>query len=243
MKNLRAIVLVSVLSFIASACSATLPIKKEPNKAPANAAKELRSAEALLRAKDYKKALPRLKKLALENPESDISDDAHFLLAETYAAQNNSKEAVANYKSVTDAESASPLEAKARVHLVRLYLKDGLIEQAAAERKLLARMREIPEDTKVDALVVEYEVLNAQKELLAAMIPLVAAAEQHPNPAERTKFRQRALDYMDSKLTEDELETIASSAKYGFLQPIAKYRYGIVSAEQKEFSRARSLFE
>ncbi|HVK60398.1 MAG TPA: penicillin-binding protein activator [Bdellovibrionales bacterium] len=243
MKYPRTLVSGLIFSLFTSACSATLPVKKEPAVAPPTAAKELRAAESLVRARDYRKAVPRLKRLALENPDSDVSDDAHFWLAEIATVQGNHKEAILEYRAVTEAQTASPLEARARINLTRLLLKQGLVDEAEKEAKLLARMPAMPENLQIEAKLVQYEVLAAKGNYVEALVPLVLVAEQHPNPDERTKYRQRALDFLDSKLSSDDMKEVASGSKYGFLQPIAKFRYGLALAEQKDFSRARSQFE
>jgi branched-chain amino acid transport system substrate-binding protein len=243
MKNSFLVLSTIIVTLATTACSATLPVKKEAAKAPASALKELKSAEVAIRARDFKRAVPHLKHLIQENPESDISGDAHFLLGEIYASQTDYSNAIAQYKAITEAETASPHEAEARVRITRILLKQGMVEEAAAERKKISRMASIPPNVKIESSVIDYEILTAQKKPLEALVPLVFVAEQHPNPNERAKFKQLALDFMDSRLSDSDLKEIASESKYGFLQPTAKYRYALSLAEQKDFSRARSLFE
>ncbi len=221
-------------------CAATMPVKKQPEKAPAAAAQELRAAEANLKAGQNKKALAQLKKIATSNPNTDIADDAQILMGNLYYTQKNYPEAIKHYEMITAGEVASPLENEARIRIARSYVQLQKFDAAEETLETSKRWNNVTEAQKVEIAKLKVEILTAQKKTVAAIRASVEAASLTPNTNEREKLRAQAQEIFDSsRLSGDELKEIGSSSDFGFLQPIAKYRYALMLADQKDYSRAR----
>lgn len=221
-------------------CASTMPIKKEPEKASAAAAQELRSAEASLKAGQNKKALTQLKKVAANNPNTDVADDAQMLMGNLYFSQKNYPEAIKHYELITAAEVASPLENDARIRIARSYVQLQKFDSAEEALSTSKRWNNVTEAQKLEVAKLNVEILTAQKKTVGAIRAAVEVSSAHPNANEREKLRAQAQEIFDSsRLSGDELKEIGSSSEFGFLQPVAKYRYALMLADQKDYSRAR----
>lgn len=71
---------------------------------------------------------------------------------------------------------------------------------------------------------------------------LVTQSVQAPNKQDQENYRQHALDIVENKLNEDQLETVAKNSDYGFLRANAMYRLGEMAADRKDISAAKKYF-
>ncbi|MGZ3769708.1 MAG: ABC transporter substrate-binding protein [Bdellovibrio sp.] len=71
---------------------------------------------------------------------------------------------------------------------------------------------------------------------------LVDKSVQAPTKAEQEASRLRAIDIVENKLSEGQLEDIYDKSDYGFLRAHAMFRLGEMSLEQKDNSRAKKYF-
>jgi branched-chain amino acid transport system substrate-binding protein len=230
-----------LLTLLVCSCSATLPPKKEAQKAPPGAEKELRSAEALAESGDSKKALARLKKFTQMYPDSDLTGEAHFAMAEIYWKNHQYNEALASYLAIVDSPVNSAFENSARLRAMQTYLK--LSQPADAESLLKIGFRsQLSQQDSLELEKIKADTYLALKKNKDALLSLISLVERHPEPIAREKFRVLAQEVLDSKLTEDEIREVAFNNKFGYLQAPAKYRYALLMAEQRQYSRARALF-
>ncbi|MES2964608.1 MAG: penicillin-binding protein activator [Bdellovibrionota bacterium] len=232
--------LVSLLTAITCcvSCSATLPTKREPRKASAQSIQELKAAEASAKAGDTKKATARLKKIIQQNPDSDVGDDAHFMLGNIQYGQGLYTDALANYRAVADSEYASPIENDAKIRAARSYLR--LSKPDDAEKIVTGPWREPTPEQATEIERVRAETFLAQKKSVQAIEALVALADKTESTSEKEKIREQALELLDSRLSEDDLREVSGNSKFGFMRAPAKYRYALVLADQRDYSRARS---
>lgn len=222
-------------------CASTMPVKKEPVKASANAAKELRQAEANMKAGQNKKALAQLKKVSNENPGTDVADDAQMMMGNLYYTQKNYAEAIKHYEMITSADVASPFENEARIRTARSYVQMQKLDDAGLILENSKRWNNVTDAQKLEVAKLKVEVLTAQKKTVGALRAAIELSSTSPNVNEREKLRAQAQEIFDaSRLSGDELKEIGSSSDFGFLQPVAKYRYALMLADQKDYSRARS---
>lgn len=234
------LLLVSLLTVITCcvSCSATLPTKREPKKATAQALQELKAAEANAKAGDLKKATARLKKLIQQNPETEVGDDAHFLLGNIQYNQGLYTDALGNYRAIADSEIASPIENDAKIRAARSYLKLSRADEA--EKIVEGPWRQPTPEQATEIERVRAETFLAQKKSVQAIEALASLAEKTTNPQEKERIKEQALELLDSRLTEEDLRNVSGNAKFGFMRAPAKYRLALVLADQHEYSRARS---
>lgn len=226
-------------SVLVCSCSASVPVKKDPVKAPPSTEQEFRTAEALAKKGDYKKAMPKLAKFVKQNPVSDLTANAYFLMGQLHANAQQYPDALNDYMALVSLPVASPLEAEAALRAARIQLR--LSQPAEAEKNLerASRSKNLTGEQALELEKLRFETSSAQKKLLPALESLVALAEKSPLPADREKYKTQALESIDSRISENDLREIADSKRFSFLQPQARFRYGLFLAEQRQYSRAR----
>lgn len=234
--------LISFLVFlVVSSCAATVPPKREPEKASQNLHNELKAADTQFRAGDSKKAMARIKRILGQAPESDVADDAHLLAAQIYGSAQQHNEALSHYEAILKSVVASPLEGEAGMGAARTLLKLGRAEEAEQLLENSSRWRSVTPEQTAEIERLRYESLVTQKKNLKALAVLVALFDSSPSPSDKEKFRALAVETLESKLSEEEIATVADSSKYGFLRAPAKFRIALGFAEKRQYSRARSL--
>ena len=235
---MKSFVLLLLLAFICS-CAATLPVKREPKKVSPGAEREFRSAESLAQKGDSKKAMPRLKKFVQQNPETELTADAYFQMAQLHQNSQQYQEALNNYLAIINMPVASPLETEAGLRAAKLQLKLGQMAEADKLIDRASRGKNLTPEQQIELEKLRLESALAQKRHLLAIESLVLLTEKHPQPAEREKYRAQAQESLDSRLSEDELREVADGKRFSFLQSLAKFRYGVLMADQRQYSRAR----
>ncbi|XGC80832.1 penicillin-binding protein activator [Bdellovibrio bacteriovorus] len=71
---------------------------------------------------------------------------------------------------------------------------------------------------------------------------LVNQSVQAPNKADQEKHRLHAIDIVENKLNDEQLEEVADSSDYGFLRAHAMFRLGELALERKDSSDAKKYF-
>lgn len=230
-----------LLTVLVCSCSATVPPKKAPEKAPPNMEQEFRAAKAAADSGDSRKAMPRLKKIVQQYPESDLADDAHLLMGNMYYSSQQYAEALSSYEAILKGTVESPLEIEANLRSARTLLK--LSRSSDAEKVLdrVARRSDLSADQTLEFNRLRYETYVAENRNLEALGVLVSLSEKHPQSSEREKLRAQAQEIMETKLSENDLREVGDESSFGFLRAPAKYRYALMMADQKNYSKARSL--
>lgn len=82
----------------------------------------------------------------------------------------------------------------------------------------------------------------ASGDILSQLKVLVNQTVQAPNKQDQESFRLRAIDAVENKLNEDQLEDVADDSDFGFLRAHAMFRLGEVSLDKKDTSDARKYF-
>lgn len=211
----------------------TSPSANKPPVAKASPAaqKEFKSAQANLRAGENKKAVARLNKLAHAYPETDVGDNAEMLMANLYFTQGNYSEALVHYSTVVNGPS-SQHDAAARLGAARCMSKLGRLNDAARLLEGSDSWTGVTPEQKVEINRVRVDILTAQKDYLGALQASLGVSPQ------------AGQDYFEStRFSADDLKTIAGDSKYGAIQPLARYRYALTLADQKDYSGAKSALQ
>jgi branched-chain amino acid transport system substrate-binding protein len=196
-------------------------------KASPAAVKELKAAQASLRAGDNKKAVTKLDKLVKQNPDTDVADNAHMLMANLYYTQGNYTEAYAHYASVVNGP-ASPHESAARLGVARCLTKLGKTNEAAKVLESADAWPNVTPEQKTEINRLRIDVLSNSKNYIAALNAALAVSPE------------AGKEYFDStRFSPDELREISNDPKYGPLEALARYRYALILADQKDYSGAR----
>jgi ABC-type branched-subunit amino acid transport system substrate-binding protein len=237
MKNVAPVLL---FIFLCS-CSASVPVKKAPEKAPVALEHEYKTAKASADAGDAKKAVPRLKKLIEQAPNSDLADDAHFSLGNLYYSKQQYGEALNHYNAIIHGDRSSTHEFEATVRATHSLLKLGRAPEAGRSLASVEERKDLSTDQKIETARLRYEIATTEKKPIDAIRALVVLGESHPNPTEREKFRALAQELMEAQSSDEQLREISENKTYGFLRPQATYRLALLAAEKRDYSKSRRL--
>lgn len=232
-----------LLTVLVCSCSATVPTKKAPEKASANLEQEFRAAKSAVDAGELKKAVFRLKKIVQQSPESDLADDAHYLLGQIYFSAQQYSEALNHYVAIANSPVESPLETDSRLRAARILMKLSRLDDAEKMTERPSQRGDLSPEQSLELNRIRYELAVAKNQPLEALELLVVLSQSHPQPAERDKLRAQAQEILESRLSEDQIREVADESKFGFLRAPAKYRYALLMAEQRNYGKARDLFE
>lgn len=205
--------------------------KREASKAPLAAQKELKAAQTNLRQGENKKAVQRLTKLAQNNPETDVAESAQMLVANLYFTQAQFGEAYIHYAAVVNGPASSH-EVAARLGAARCLNKLGKQAEAATFLANSDTWANVTPDQRLEINKLRIEVLTSEKDYLGALAAASAVS------------KEQGQEYFDStRFSPDELKEISSNSKYGAIQPLARYRYALILADQKDYAAAKSALQ
>nr|WP_295901815.1 penicillin-binding protein activator [uncultured Bdellovibrio sp.] len=71
---------------------------------------------------------------------------------------------------------------------------------------------------------------------------LVTQSVQAPNKQDQETYRLHAIDIVENKLNEDQLEDVAKNSDFGYLRAHAMYRLGEMALDRKDISTAKKYF-
>lgn len=71
---------------------------------------------------------------------------------------------------------------------------------------------------------------------------LVTQSVQAPNKQDQETYRLHAIDIVENKLNEDQLEDVAENSDFGYLRAHAMYRLGEMALDRKDISTAKKYF-
>jgi len=207
-------------------------IQKPPAaKASPAAQKELKGAQANLRAGENKKAVTRLDKLVKQNPDTDVADSAHMLMANLYFTQGSYAEAYQHYAAVVNGPQSSH-EAAARLGVARCLAKLNKLPEAAKVLQNADAWPNVTPEQRTEINRLRIQVLSDAKDYIGA---LNAAMQVSPDAAK---------EYFEStRFSTDDLREISNDPKYGEIEALAKYRYALMLADQRDYSGARSALQ
>lgn len=237
-----AAVFLAVACTIVTGCQTT-PVRRQPIKASPAARQDFKQARTALDKGESKKALARLKKITAASPDSDIAADANMMMAQIFERDQQWNDALKTYLGIANSEVASPYEAEALLHASKIYLRFSKFSEAAALTERIRKSTTATPAQKLDADELRGEALLAENKVSEAIELYVNLYEQTADPRRKEKYRLAAQDLLDTRLSEDEVENVADKTAFGFLRPTAKYRMGLMYADQRQLPKARSAFQ
>jgi branched-chain amino acid transport system substrate-binding protein len=239
--RMKTFTLIFLLSLCVS-CGATTPVKKDPAKVAPHVESEFRSAQTLAKNGDSKKAVPKLKKFVQGNPSSEFTAEAYYLLGVTHQNAQQWNEALTDFGAIINLDIANPYEVEASLRSARIQLKLGRPADADKSLEHADRWKKVSAEQNLELQKLNYEIGMALKQNLRALRAAIFLAENGTNATEKEKFKTTALESVDSRFSLDELVEIGDSSAFSLVRPHAKFRCGLLMAEQHQYSKARSYF-
>jgi ABC-type branched-subunit amino acid transport system substrate-binding protein len=229
------------LSIIAGAgCAMTR--KKPPEPASPTLRAEFDQISIEMAAGSEKKATNRLKKLIAAHPNTDVSDDALIMLGKIYFKNRDFQSAYDSFIAVANSDIFSPSEAEALLWAGKSLHRLGRMDEALALTQKSIKIPGISEEMKLENHKLRFAILSEVGDRLDALRAVVYIATNDKDPASRDGYRVRAFDFVESRLSDKELEEVADSSAFGFVRGQALFRVGVQAFEQRDFSKARDSF-
>lgn len=226
-----------ILCFLLLASCAGLR-KKEPAQAPANIKQQLGKIEIDINAKAYKKALGALNKIVEKYAETDVADDAHIMMGDVYCQLSDYTNCYRSYIAVLDSDFYSPREVDANIGAATALFKLGRFDEALSLSGRALKTKDLTKSTRNRIYDLRYQILLQTGDRLETLRSLVFLSENADNDSDKSKYRIRAAEVVESNLNENELLTVAQSSDFGSYRVIALYRVGTALFEQRDYSRA-----
>ncbi|NUN04489.1 MAG: penicillin-binding protein activator [Bdellovibrio sp.] len=99
-----------------------------------------------------------------------------------------------------------------------------------------------PEQIQSQTLSLPPPPVAKTEDALEYLKTLVTQSVQSANKQEQESARLHAVDIVENKLNDEQLEKVADSSDFGFLRAHAMFRQGEMSLENKDTSRAKKYF-
>ncbi|MGE0631929.1 MAG: penicillin-binding protein activator [Pseudobdellovibrionaceae bacterium] len=215
--------------------------KDAPEKASATAQSEYSSAKKDMAAKKNGQALKKFHNIIRNHPQSDLYDDAAFLSGQIFYSANEYQKALETYALVFNSTKESPLSgdsyywaSKASAQLNKVDLAKKYADLALAEPSLTTSKRTELSNARIAALEA-----GPPLELLSEYLTLSAATT---DSATLESYRLKTQDIIETRLNEQELQTVAGTSDYGPLRSHAYYRLGEMALMKRDIVEARSYF-
>ncbi len=238
--KLLSFALLSAILVLSSGCAFSR--KKPPEPASPGLKAEFDQISIELGAGSEKKAMNRLKKMVAAHPNTDVSDDAHIMLGKIYFKQRDFQSAYDSFMAVANSDVFSPSEAEALLWAAKSLHRMGRQDEALALTQKSIKISGISPDMTLEIYKLRFAILSEVGDRLDALRAVVYISANDPDPASRDGYRVRAIDFVESRLSDKELETVAKSSEFGFIRGQALFRVGVQTFEQRDFGRARDHF-
>ncbi|MCB0389717.1 MAG: penicillin-binding protein activator [Bdellovibrionales bacterium] len=224
--------------FILINCS-TFERKQAPKKALPNSAAKLEKIKQDVKRKKYSLALKELDQLILETVSTDISDDAHMLAGEVALKLKDHDLAYKYFLGVVNSNVYSPLEGLALTKATESLVKLGKFDEALSLAQKGLSYRNLPKEEETKLYQLKFSILIQLGDKLEAFDSLVYLSKNHPTESEQMAFRFKALDYIESSLSNEELYQVARRGRTNEFRAYAYFKLGQDAFELRKFDLAR----
>jgi len=232
-----AIPVLFILGLMLTSCSTGM--RREPPTTQPKPALQLTKIERLLSTKKQKAALAHLEKVIATHPGENVALEAAEILGEFYQKQQSCPKAIAYYKNILNAKPPAYNQMRARLNWAKCELQSKNYEEAKTLIEGGLKGTYYP-DEELEAIQGLYTAYLGAGQRLNALRMLVLLSRKSPNTHEREAYRTRALDIVDSRLTDEELDTVASRSEFDFLRGAAYYRLGTQALDSANYPAAKS---
>lgn len=239
-KNLNLLILIFALMGCTTTATTARPTVAAPT-ASTTSNKLYQEALVAFDAGQENNAYEKLKKLLEQDRTSDISDDALLLIGRIEFRRKQYATAFNYFKGVFEGSFSSPREAEARILGVQSLIAQNKDSQAES---LIQSSLKIKMEPKERAYLLEaYVPLLLKKDAqIATFEALAYLTQHHPNSSSREKYKSLAQDFIDSRLSQDELKDVAEDAEVGDLRIEAMYKLAMNLVHEDKMDQAKYYF-
>jgi branched-chain amino acid transport system substrate-binding protein len=210
--------------------------------APPNAKTELAQAINELNKGHEKSAVAKFKKLAQNNPGTDVADTSWTLIGRVFYKHKDFKSAATAYLQVLNGTTQTAHEEEAYLNASRSLTQLGRADEALSlSQKALASGRLTPTG-QLELQKLRYPLLRDTGDIVSSLRALVVVYDNEQDPAQKLILKNKAFE-MANKLQKPELENVVSNSDFGFVRGFAAFRLGSYFIEQHDYERARTMFQ
>lgn len=227
------ILLLCLSVLIPTGCAPKLPPEPAWEK---DAGALLDQADSLFSKRQYDQSLKIVEGFFTRFPASRHRDRALYLQGEVRLIRRDYPQALSYFKEIIEKFPSSSLILLSRYKLGLCYFE--LKEYDLAIANLEDRSKVIdPAQLRRTAEILSVAYM-AKKNYLPAVKELSGLAESSPNEQQKTGYRDRIRELIDKNLTEEELSSLATGARYP--SDIAQLRIAELLIEQRKYRDAIS---
>lgn len=234
-------VFVLIFSHIIASC-AVGPRKREPVQSSPSVKKMLVQVQTDMAAGAHKKALQQINTIVTNYPDSDIADDALMIQGNYYFEKGDYNRAYDSFMGIANSEFFSPNEANALFMASNSLHKMGRFDEALSLTKKSVEIPGINKSQKLKNYRLAYSIQSQLGDTLGALESLIQLTTLEDIEDRKRSHHIRAIELVETRLTEDELDDVAGDSDFKIVQPYALYKLGVIKFEQKDFRRARDYF-
>lgn len=239
--SLSLMVFVLIFTHIIASC-AVGPRKKEPVPSSPSVKKMLEQVQIDMAAGAHSKALKQINTIVTNYPDSDVADDALMIRGNYYYEKGDYNKAYDSFMGIANSEFFSPNEADALFMASSSLHKMGRFDEALSLAKKSIEIPGINKNQKLKNYRLAYSIQSQLGDTLGALESLIQLTQLEDIEARKKSHFIRAIELVETRLSESELEDVARDSDFRAVQPHALYKIGVIKFEQRDFRRARDYF-
>lgn len=225
------------VAFFLLNCSTPQP-KQEP--LPPGQAQMIQKLKKALGTKQKDQAIKNLDKLALSQPESNVSHEANMTLGMHYYQRHDYALSQPYFARIFTARTNYGYGAQAGMYLAQTQLQLRQTSDALKTATDVLRIGGIDQETEVGAHRVLSQAHLQTGSMFEALNSMIFISEKSTNPSEKETYKLKVLDIIDSKLSDKQVEQAADKFSQDFIRGAASFRLGTSLFEQGFYDEARS---
>ncbi|MBX7230679.1 MAG: penicillin-binding protein activator [Bdellovibrionales bacterium] len=240
-KNLMLVWALGLIAAIISGCSSVVTRKVNVQPASTKAREEWNQLQVLVASGNERHTLSRLKKFVGTYPGTDLAYDAQMTLGKIYYKNKDYLSAYNSFRELFNARSLNASESDPLLWGAKSLYRLGRLDESLILTTKILQSSGLSDPMRLECYKVRYTILNDLSDRLEALRTLVYLGEKDPETKSRESYRVRAFDFVESKLSDKELETVAGQDEFSFVRKMALYKLGVHLFEQRDFVRAREV--
>ena len=186
-------------------------------------------------------AVENLNALLKNESKSDLADDAHLLLGRIEFRKNQYAAAYGHFQKVFAGDFFSPRDAEARILGAQSLIAQNKEAQAESLIKDSLRLKLEPKE-RAYLLEAYLPILLKKTVQIETFEALAFLSQHHPNSSSREKYKSIAQDFIDSRLSQDELKGVAEDGDIGDLRVEAMFKLAMGLVHQDKLDRRSIIF-
>lgn len=217
--------------------SAQVITKNQLEKPTTSTQQEYHAAKKLYDAKDFKKALPKLKKFVQQYPNSELTPNAYSMIGQIYNDSQDQQNAFHFYKLA--ARNDSPNSTEASLRAAKIGIKLAHYDESQALLESFNQRSSVSRETQTQVQQLQYDLYIKEGRIFDAFMFLETSLEHETDPKQIDLKSKQALDLIENQMSMDDTYKVADQSKQKTFVLAAKFKLGSSFFEQANYGRAK----